>query len=48
MKNKVVVLVQQQNIIAKNLRNLESSIKQIPTEICMKDVDKNNLKMEDL
>jgi len=48
MKNNVVVLVQQQNIIAKNLRNLESSIKQMPTEICMKDVDKNNLKMEHL
>ena len=46
MKNNVVVLVQQQNIIAKNLRNLESSIKQMPTEICIKDVDKNNLKME--
>jgi len=46
MKNKVVVLVEQQIIIAKNLRNLECSTKQIPTEICLKDVDKNNLKME--
>jgi len=48
MKNNVVVWVEQQNIIAKNLRNLESSIKQIPTEICLKDVDKNFLKMEHL